>query len=748
MTSNAEGRSSCEPFCEPCVRGDPNLPMNFSRALRLAAVLLPLIVLVTSGSPVYAATGVDWTTASQSISGGFRAIAYGAGRFVAVGDGGIVMTSDNGLDWTSRTAAASNNWKGVTYGAGQFVAVSNNGTGNRVMTSPDGITWTSRTPASEIGWKSVTYGNGKFVAVALASADTINGADRVMTSADGITWTTQAPSVLNGWQSVTYGNGTFVAVASSVGKVGVMTSPDGVTWTSRTAAADNLWNSVTYGNNLFVAVSNTRPGNVVMTSPDGITWTSRTSASQNLWFGVTYGAGKFVAVGGAGASTRVMTSPDGINWTNQTEATASDWNGVAYGSGRFIALTATSSAKAMYSGSDCGDGLGYTVNQWRQVALPCGPTANPASVASVFGNSPTANLPASSYATDWTMYGRTTANNGNTNLPSTRALETGAGYWLKSATAPVNGTLKVDGAAATLTTGLTGCQSLVGCVVLGVNTSAAGTRMFGNPFGYDVAWSDVRIQVGSTVYTPSEANTAGYISKQIWIWNGSSYDTWDDSTTPGNLKYGQGFFIKVLSGGVGQTISLLVPATSSTITVTSLSGRLRDGILNASRTVADAISGALVSPAFADEVPKGWRVKLRAENPAKAAKAQAVLGQFPGAGLNYDTADLNAMAPFAAPYLVMVFPHPDWTSGAGDYATDFRAFDNKPGSWLVELRADTAGQKVNLRWEGDPAILKRSVLIDKIGAKTINPTDPNYVNGYTLTLNSPTRQLVWQYLGP
>lgn len=493
-----------------------------------------------------------------------------------------------------------------------------------------------------------------------------------------------------------------------------------------------------------------------MTSPDGITWTVRTAPILD-WFGITYGGGLFVAVGNTGTNNRVMTSPDGITWTSRTTpnspstGTDPNWRSVTYGNGRFVAVGASGAAyRAMTSGSPCGDGLAYTTSQWRQVALPCVPSASPADVAGVLGNSPTANLASSSFGTQWTMYGRNVTNSGSTQLLSSSTLANGSGYWLYSLTAPVGDRLAIAGVAPTVTAGLTGCQSLNGCIVLNVDTTAAGARMFGNPFGYDVEWSKVRVRVGGssgTIYTPTEAFNAGYVSKQFWIWNGSSYDTWDDSTTPGNLKYSQGFFVKVLEGGVGQTIELLVPATSSSLTVTSLPGKILDGFASLSYALTEAVVGMFVTTAHAQEAPKGWRVKLRAENAAKATKAQAVLGQFPGSVLGYDGADLTTFAPFASPYLALVFPHTDWGVNNGDYATDFRAFDRKAGQWLIELRADTAGQQVVLRWEGDPAILKRSVLIDAVAGRTIKPTDRANANGYALTLNTPIRQLTWRYLG-
>ena len=227
----------------------------------------------------------------------------------------------------------------------------------------------------------------------------------------------------------------------------------GLDWTAASAAAANNWISVTYGNGLFVAVSNDGTNNRVMTSPDGITWTSRTSAADNFWQSVTYGNGLFVAVSLFGTGNRVMTSPDGITWTGRTAAEDNIWPSVAYGKGRFVAVAGSGTNRVMYSGTDCGDGLAYTVNQWRQVALPCVPSASPADVAGVLGNSPTANLASANLGTTWSVYGRNATNSGNTSLFTSSTLANGAGYWLKSSEAPVSGTLNVAGAAATVTTG-------------------------------------------------------------------------------------------------------------------------------------------------------------------------------------------------------------------------------------------------------------------------------------------------------
>jgi hypothetical protein len=67
------------------------------------------------------------------VSTNLRAVTYGNGLFVAVGDSGVVITSSDGITWTSRTSGVNNILYGITYGNGLFVAVGNSGV---VITSP------------------------------------------------------------------------------------------------------------------------------------------------------------------------------------------------------------------------------------------------------------------------------------------------------------------------------------------------------------------------------------------------------------------------------------------------------------------------------------------------------------------------------------------------------------------------------------------------------------------------------------
>ena len=225
--------------------------------------------------------------------------------------------------------------------------------------------------------------------------------------------------------------------------------------------------------------------------------------------------------------------------------------------------------------SPCGNGVSLTPNQWQMLATPC-PPSGASQVGSAFGSGGTGNLDANNYNTggnaSWVLYTRNVAALGSSGTyvlsTTTDSVAPGTGYWIKSKAAPGGGgKLTVSGTATQPVTGLTGCTSASGCVAVPVNTVAGQNRynLVGNPFPYNVAWAEVRVLVdGSTVYTPTQAQAAGIISNAIWIWNGTSYDSYSDTApTQGNLQYSTAFWVNVLPGAVGHTVKLLIPGQAS-----------------------------------------------------------------------------------------------------------------------------------------------------------------------------------------
>ena len=78
------------------------------------------------------------------------------GKFVAVGESGMILTSPDGVTWTAQTSGVDVFFKSVTYSepVGKFVAVGEFG---MILTSPDGVTWTAQTSGVNTVLYSIVY---------------------------------------------------------------------------------------------------------------------------------------------------------------------------------------------------------------------------------------------------------------------------------------------------------------------------------------------------------------------------------------------------------------------------------------------------------------------------------------------------------------------------------------------------------------------------------------------------------------
>ena len=92
----------------------------------------------------------------------FNEVIHDGQRFVAVGDGGAVLTSPDGASWTRWDSGTDRHLFGLAHGKGLFVAVGRRGT---VLTSKDGEVWAKQDLGVPDWLHSVAHGGGRFVAV-------------------------------------------------------------------------------------------------------------------------------------------------------------------------------------------------------------------------------------------------------------------------------------------------------------------------------------------------------------------------------------------------------------------------------------------------------------------------------------------------------------------------------------------------------------------------------------------------------
>ncbi len=236
--------------------------------------------------------------------------------FVAVGNNGICVVSENGTDW-KRVALGKDGdlYRSICFAEGRYVAVGNRGGENLFSVSMDGgQTWkTEKRTENDLNMRCVLYGGGQFLASGGDAQVGDSGRNALHLSKDGENW---SPLVQYGGKlirRITYGNGIFVGVGD-YGRYSV--SKDGTKWTDPPKSGEGPSQykvslplvDVAFGNGIFVCVG---LNSYRMTSTDGLHWTHAQSGEEGehlnsiLWTG-----DRFVAAG----PQVTFFSPDGVTW--------------------------------------------------------------------------------------------------------------------------------------------------------------------------------------------------------------------------------------------------------------------------------------------------------------------------------------------------------------------------------------------------------------------------------------------------
>jgi hypothetical protein len=215
---------------------------------------------------------------------------------------------------------------------------------------------------------------------------------------------------------------------------------------------------------------------------------------------------------------------------------------------------------------------------WHIVAAPVEVNAtNPVTVEDFFGN----DFNTSTFRTDWRVYQRDYNDIDHsvyyTELDSlTDNLEKSRGYWIgtkKDANMTVLGLKPV-----VWQYDIPGCTSVNGCYRYTLKSCTDGDtdpylyNLVGYPGATKADWADYRVEVdgNGTYMTPSEANVAHIINKQIWYYDSTGntaqvlsgeYGTCDDGILPCDRPdYFQGHWVEVnCTNSIGKTIDLIIP---------------------------------------------------------------------------------------------------------------------------------------------------------------------------------------------
>lgn len=281
-----------------------------------------LYVAAGYNSVVTSPDGTNWTwfAYDYSIAGRLSyGFGYAAGTFVIVGAGGWIATSSNGTNWTTQSSGGGPLWD-VAYGQGRYVAV-----GDLFKTSLDGISWTNAPSPNRL--LSITYGNNQFITV---------GFDGIWGSTDGVNWSQRFSKPYLILYDVSYGDGRYVAVGYDQNQVGTPPvayySLDGFIWQSAGTLQNYSGVTVTYGQGKFLSSGS---GGSFMTSTNGAAWANPGAALAMSVEALHYANGNFLAVGGGG---KIAVSPNGTNWQEFNFSAAPTLQSVASLKNKWVAV--------------------------------------------------------------------------------------------------------------------------------------------------------------------------------------------------------------------------------------------------------------------------------------------------------------------------------------------------------------------------------------------------------------------------
>lgn len=137
-------------------------------------------------------TGLAWVNQTSGTSNDLNAVAWIGDKFLAVGNSGTLLKSDNGIDWVpaTSTSVTSEHLQDIVWTGAKVVVV---GDGSVVLTSTDrGLQWSSITIPNFTKLHSIAWSGARYIIAGIG----VN--NDILLSDDGVSWTPQRSyAVLN-----------------------------------------------------------------------------------------------------------------------------------------------------------------------------------------------------------------------------------------------------------------------------------------------------------------------------------------------------------------------------------------------------------------------------------------------------------------------------------------------------------------------------------------------------------------------
>jgi hypothetical protein len=272
------------------------------------------IAIGCGGVILTSADGMTWTNAESNVGQPLRDIAINDDLIVVVGYYGVIRTSDNQRIWTERSSGTKQTLNSIVYRANRFIAV---GDGGQIVSSTNGHNWQTTVSNTTNTLNRIIHANNRFIAVGTAGT--------IVSSDNGVNWVVRNSNTQSSLNDLIFVSGRFIAAGDNGT---IIVSVNGESW------AAPAWPSATIiptGSLNKIAYRTTSSGNVaVIVGNDGVIVTlniagdgvispaSRHSDTNQSLHGVTTSDSHFIAVGSNGT---ILTSNDAESWTVQDSIT-------------------------------------------------------------------------------------------------------------------------------------------------------------------------------------------------------------------------------------------------------------------------------------------------------------------------------------------------------------------------------------------------------------------------------------------
>jgi len=288
-----------------------------------------------------------------------------AGLFVAVGYGGRRMTSRDGVTWENDqrwSEEAKDNDDvlfNVAYGAGRFIAVGGGAKVGHILSTRDGREWKS---LAEVRGRVATIAFGRDRFVAGHDAELLFSTDgEKFESGEKLGWKGSVHARRSacgdteaGFRFVIVGDVDLYAEKKRVSWRGA--TSDGTRW-EHTALDTPAARDIAYGSGHFVVVGS---GGLVESSHDGQTWVRHETDATEDFSCIVWTGSRFLISGGKSA----WASSDGLTWMRETRRIPCS---LAWARDGFLGV-GFSWGGHVYTSRD--------LQEWQKLSVPPGPSLN------------------------------------------------------------------------------------------------------------------------------------------------------------------------------------------------------------------------------------------------------------------------------------------------------------------------------------------------------------------------------------